>query len=155
MINPSSNRKDEERKVDSLKKARAIWSKMAHRFKEAAHATNVLDQILSKVSLRDPATSATKSARTSEGERFAASTTATAASGTSSRDATSSPASRGGNWSAVNSAAPPKPPSKSYSVEWSYEWLDKLGEPKDQAADDPFGGVLKGGIDWVSFLVLC
>lgn len=152
----SSNRQDDERKVTALKKARAIWNKTAHRSNEAAHATKVLDQILLQVSLQNSSISATRSPRSSEGERFAASAGACTASSASARDATKSTASQVGEaslraptWSAVNSAASSKPPSKSYSVEWSSDWLGSLGQANDQAADDPFASVSQGA-DWVS-----
>lgn len=142
-----------------------IWSKTANRSTEAAHATNVLQQMLSKISHPDPNSTETRtSPRANDGERFAASAAATAVATTSGpgppgRDANpveSQTRRRGerqispSKWPTVNSSAASRAPSKSYSVEWSYEWLDNLGVPKDKAGDAPLDSMLQGEVDWVS-----
>lgn len=142
--------------MQALSKARTIWSKTAYRSKEAAHATKVLDEILAQVS--QPAASG-PSARAVVGESSAASAAGTAAASSSRRDNAHSAEpvrdSEGPlpqpNWSAVNSNLPSeKAPSKSYSMEWSYAWLDNLGKQKDHAPNGGLGSLLTNGVDWVS-----
>lgn len=152
---PSSTKKEQKRKMSALSKARTIWSKTAHRSKEAAHATRILNEILAQVS--QPATSG-PSARPVVDEPSAASAAETTASSSSRDNAHSTEPvleSEGSlpqpNWSAVNANLPSeKAPSKSYSVEWSYEWLDNLGKRKDHAPNGALGSLLTNGVDWVS-----
>lgn len=141
-----------------------IWSKTASRSTKAAHATNVMEQILAKVSHPDPNTTGTRTClRANDGERFATSAAVSAAAiaepGPPGRDADlPDPQMRprgdtpvlSATWSAVNSSAAPRAASKSYSVEWSYAWLDNLGKPKDQAGSAPLDSMLRGEVDWVS-----
>lgn len=47
--------------------------------------------------------------------------------------------------------APEKTPSKSYSVEWDYEWLDNLGKQKDRDLSNALDDALNDGVDWVSY----
>lgn len=135
----------QKQKTQALSKARTIWSKAAPRSKEAAHATKVLDEILAHVSHSAP--------NGASGVASAGTTTSSF-----SRDIARSAEPEGPlplpqpNWSAVNSNPPSgKAPSKSYSVEWSYEWLDNLGKSKDHAPDGALGSLLTNGVDWVSF----
>lgn len=146
----SSSRPDHERKIDALKKARAIWSKSAHRFQEAAHATHVLDQILSQVAQQQQQDGA--AAVASDGARFAASVAQPLNQGGTTGTTPPLP-----TWPALNN--PAKEKSRSHSMKWNYAWLDDVGKPKDAGAEASLEGIFNSA-DWVSryllaLLLLC
>lgn len=133
--------------MDALRKARTIWSKTAQRSKEAAHATMVLEEILSEVSQLETGAPAARPSPTNAGERFAASAAETTAS-TSSRDRHSAEQAR---WSAVNTSTPPeKAPLKSYSMRWDFGQLDDVDKRKDHTLSGVLDGLLSNDTDWVS-----
>lgn len=136
--------------MDALRKARTVWAKTAQRSKEAAHATMVLERLLSKVFDVDKSTpSETHGAPINNGkERLHNLANEAAASAPSESNVQStahevqSEASRPQpGWSAVNSSAPPQnAPSRSYSIEWDYWWLDepyeRIAKPLNDSWDD-------------------
>ncbi|CAN8105904.1 unnamed protein product [Discula destructiva] len=155
-VSTKDRSQEHERKIKALSKARSIWSKTAQWSKEAAHATKVLDEILSKVSQQEAIVSPAEPPPARGVERLAPSAPEKPSSDISRNDTRNS-ARRGNSeapllqpsWSAVNTNVPPeKPPNKSYSMEWSYEWLDNLGKRKDQASNGTLDSLLANGVDW-------
>lgn len=110
--------------------ARAIWARSAHRSKEAAHAADVLEQILSRVSASQNGGASTR--------RQLPETSSVPASTSSSIGA------RQGIQTSSE--------ARVHSVVWSFDCLDDLHKRRDQSGRD---GVLKGApvgdnVDWVS-----
>lgn len=143
--------------MNALKRARTIWSKTAHHSKEAAHAAGVLENILSKIDRPD---TDPKSARPLPNDAAATGHVTTSADpGPARIDENTPQATRHREASlaqaslpAVNTGPfPEKAPSKSYSVEWDYEWLDNLGKRKDRDISNALDNASTDGVDWVSY----
>lgn len=147
--------------MNALRRARIIWSKTAHRSKEAAHAAGILEDILSKidqpdkdpVSARPLPTDARGHLATppdSDPARIGENTPGSVRTGEALLSKPNGPAANTG-------AAPEKAPSKSYSVEWDYEWLDNLGmqKRKDRDLSNALDHALIDGVDWVSVHFYC
>lgn len=160
-----SNSDEREHKVNALIRARTIWSKIAHHSKEAAHASDILESILSKIYHPEENLPSARRSPTDDEEHLDTSVPANASGSGNPRDdrpssmRTSERTPLQSSWSAVNAGtAPEKAPNKSYSIEWSFDWLDDLGKRKDHTLHGALENVLTDGVDWVSdcspFLVL-
>lgn len=132
--------------MNALKRARAIWSKTAHRSSESAHAAGVLENILSKIDEPEENSLSARPIATSSDSHPARVEETTPQPVRTGEVPLSHP-----SWSALNTGtAPEKAPSKSYSVEWDYEWLDNLGKRKDRDLSNALDDALNDGVDWVS-----
>ncbi|KAI3395375.1 hypothetical protein diail_1366 [Diaporthe ilicicola] len=138
-----------ERGVSALKRARTIWSKPANASKESAHATKVLDSILTKISPPDRISTP----HTNDNHRQAA---AAAGSPSSSQTPHSSslseqPGTPTPSWSAVNNKASSSTvvARKEFSVAWDFG-LDNFTSERmmNRDFDDPLDMALNGDVDW-------
>lgn len=154
-----SSQKDHDRKVSALKRARAIWAKTADTSREAAHATKVLDHILSRVSnVPDSGAAGTTTTTTSGGRRLAAASV----SSDRSPGSTSSPSDLLQcrtppiplGWSAVNYSVPLRS-GRGQSMNWDFG-LDSLDRhPGAGRSGGRLDGFIGGDVDWVRISVIC
>lgn len=135
---------DHDRKIEALRKSRAIWARSAHRSKDAAHAADVLEQILSRVTVSQDGRAAATRKQLPAGNAPNNSVPRAAAYALASSDSPASSSTLPGGQQA--------PGAKSYSVEWSYEWLDNLDKrTQGPGQSGALTGVLVGDdVDWVS-----
>lgn len=158
-INPtvtsSSNQQDHERKSNALRRARAIWIKMADRSKEAAHAIKVLDQILSRVS--------------SSGQTAASPPPPPPPPPTNTTNRLATPVQSGPSGSNLDNpnrssesqqlqqvlpilkpTRPPVAPSRSWSEKWNFGEWDDIGRRHSQNSGDIPENAQDLDVNWVS-----
>lgn len=132
-----------DRAVSALKRARTIWGRTANVSKESAHATKVLETILTKVSSSTQASTP----RPHENRRSPAAAAAGLDLSSAPPDQSDTPAS---SWSAVNKKAPRATSAvrRDFSVAWDFG-VDAFHTERNRDLDDPIDLAVNGDMDWV------
>ncbi|KAG8169040.1 hypothetical protein KVR01_001789 [Diaporthe batatas] len=137
----SGNRKQpfHDRAVSALKRAGAIWSRTASVSKESAHATKVLEAILTKVS-----SSTQASTPKPPDDRRSPATAPNSSSAPSDQ-----PEAAASSWSAVNNKAPQSSRAvrRDFSVAWDFG-VDAVRTERNRDSDDPIDLAVNGDMDW-------
>ncbi|POS80991.1 hypothetical protein DHEL01_v200619 [Diaporthe helianthi] len=130
--------------VYALKRARTIWSRTANVSKESAHATKVLETILTKVS-----SSTQASTPKADENRRSPTAAAAAAAPNSSSAASDQPGAPASSWSAVNNKAPRATSAarRDLSVAWDFG-VDVFYADRRRDMDDPIDMAVNGDMDW-------
>lgn len=136
--------------VSALKRARTIWGRTANASKESAHATKVLDTILTKVSPPERLSNPQNDDNNRYNAAAAAPTSAKIPHSNSPSEQPDTPAS---SWSAVNNKAPSAGTAvarRDFSVAWDFG-MDAFHteRTKKRDSDDPIDMAVNGDIDWV------
>lgn len=138
-----------DRVVSALKRARTIWGRTANTSKESAHATKVLDTILTKVSPAEKVSTPQNNERHRYNAATAAPTSSKSPRPSTPSEHSDTPAS---SWSAVNNKAPlaPAAPRRDFSVAWDFG-IDAFHSERTKNRDsgDPIDMAVNGDIDWV------
>lgn len=144
----SSKKPFHDRVVSALKRASTIWGRTANVSKESAHATKVLDTILTKVSPPDKAS-------TSHPDDHNRNPGAVGALSKSTHSSTPSeqPDTPASSWSAVNNRASPATTAsrRGFSMAWDFG-IDAFHGSERRAnrdSGDPIDMAVNGDIDWV------
>lgn len=144
----SSKQPFHDRAVSALKRARTIWSRTANTSKESAHATKVLDTILTKVSPPEKVSTPQNNDKYRYNAVAAAPTSSKSPHSNSPSEQPDTPAS---SWSAVNSKAPSTTAAarRDFSVAWDFGIDAFHSRTKKRDSDDPIDMAVNGDIDWV------
>lgn len=150
----SSKQDHYERGVSALKRARTFWSKTANATKESAHATKVLDSILTKLSPPDKVS--TPHVNDDDRHTAAAVGPPSPSQTPHSSSLSEQPGTPTSSWSAVNNKAPSAAAvaRKEHSMMWDFG-LDNLSSERmmNRDFDDPLDRALNDDIDWVSLSI--
>lgn len=159
-VSTSSKIQAYERKVEALKQARAIWSRMADQSTEAAHASQVLDLILSRVPSSDerrdpgikrvqktPASSTpTTSVNASEGSNLSTSESPRFASHLTPNSTQTTSQGR----SISNTVSSPADIAPGWSREWNFGRWDEITDGLSRSSGASSEATSGLGVDWVS-----
>ncbi|KAI7788322.1 hypothetical protein LA080_012389 [Diaporthe eres] len=138
-----------DRVVSALKRARTIWGQTANASKESAHATKVLDTILTKVS---PPERVLNPQNDDNNRYHAAAAAPASAKSPHSGSPSEQPDTPVSSWSAVNNKTPSTGTAvarRGFSVAWDFG-MDAFHteRTKKRDSDDPIDMTVNGDIDW-------